>query len=68
MLNLIDNNWSVENDKPFPSKRSKAVSNYMQFVVVKDDVEIDISVRLQDKFVFHTVSKITGRSAKKNKL
>ena len=37
----------------------------MQFVVVKDDVEIDISVQLQDKFVFHTVSKITGRSAKK---
>ena len=30
---------------------------YLHFVVVKDDVELDVSVRLQDKFVFHTVTK-----------
>ena len=36
----------------------------LQFMVVKVDAEIDVSVRLQDKCVFHTITKVTRQMRK----
>lgn len=33
-------------------------------MAIKDDVEIGVSVRFLDKFVFHNVTKVTETSAK----
>ena len=64
----IDNSWFVENDNLFTSKVLSISFQliYLQFLVVKDDVEVDLSVWLQDRFEFYSVTKVTGTSAKTN--
>lgn len=68
MSNPVDNSWFVENDN-LCTPKVPCISFqliYLQFVVVKDDVEVDLSVWLGDRFEFYSVTKVTGTSAKTN--
>ena len=68
MFNPRDFCWFIENSIIFLSKiLSISVKQiYLQFVVVKDNVEVNLSIWFQDMFEFHTLTEVMGKSAKLN--